>query len=85
MRCQQGPATDRTTRPGNFRPGEKLNFEPGTRPGFEIHRKTWPGRENLKIQKFKKLLNNPEPGPKPGFAKSQPGNQPGKTRSFAEP
>ena len=32
----QGSATDRVTRPGNFKPGEKFYFEPGTRPGLEI-------------------------------------------------
>ena len=41
----QGSATSRATRPGNFRPGEKINFEPVSycqslfvtrkRPGFQ--------------------------------------------------
>ena len=34
----QGSVSARTTRPGNFPPGEKFNFESGTQPGFRIQR-----------------------------------------------
>ena len=40
-------------RPGFFRPGEKFNFDSGTRPGFEIQ----PGNRFLpgKTRKYRKL------------------------------
>ena len=71
----QGTATGRATRSGNFRPGffrpgEKFNYEPGTRPGFEIQ----PGNRPEKTRKYRNLkksikqkILNPETGPeKPG-------------------
>ena len=38
----QGSATGWATRLENFRPGGKFNFEPGTRPGFEIQPRNRP-------------------------------------------
>ena len=61
---EQGSASDRATRPENFRPGEKFNFEPGTRPGLEIQPRNRPGIGNparhgktRKYRNFEKVLN----------------------------
>ena len=54
-----GPGDPGIQNPGFFRPGEKFNFESGTRPEFEIK----PEKSGL----------SPEPGLEPEFSNSQPG------------
>ena len=47
----------RAARPGNFRPGEKFNFEPGTRPEFKIQPRNLSGPEKLNNTEIKTILN----------------------------